>query len=76
VDYVAASLLASAGALIANVRWPVAGASWSEPPLLWVGLVGSPSAGKSPAMDAAFSLIRSIEDSMAAGFETRCASTN
>ena len=40
------ALLASAGAALANVRWPIAGAAWSEPPVLWCGLVGAPSAGK------------------------------
>src|SRR3712207_3858807 len=40
VDYVALSLLASVGASLANVRWPVAGAGWSEPPVLWAALVG------------------------------------
>ncbi len=68
VDYVASALLASTGAVLANVRRPLAGASWSEPPLVWVGLVGSPSAGKSPAMDAAFGLIQRIEDRMSADF--------
>lgn len=69
IDYPACSLLASIGAAIANVRWPVAGSGWSEPPHLWMGLVGSPSSGKSPGMEAAFGLIRHAEDGMAAGFE-------
>lgn len=68
-DYTATALLACAGAALANVRWPVAGAGWCEPPVLWCGLVGSPSAGKSPAMDAAFDLIRHAEDQMASGFD-------
>jgi hypothetical protein len=33
-DYTATALLACAGAALANVRWPVAGAGWSEPPVL------------------------------------------
>jgi hypothetical protein len=69
LDYVAVSLLACSGAAIANVRWPVAGANWSEPPLLWCGLVGSPSSGKSPAMDAAFSLMQRAEEMMAADYD-------
>lgn len=69
IDYVAVSLLACVGAALANVRWPVAGADWSEPPVLWCGLVGSPSSGKSPAMDAAFALVRHSEDKMALGFD-------
>lgn len=69
VDYVATSLLASVGAMLANVRWPVAGAAWSEPPVLWCAVVGSPSSSKSPAMDAAFDLVRHAEDLMASGFD-------
>ncbi|GLS18108.1 hypothetical protein GCM10007874_11240 [Labrys miyagiensis] len=69
LDYVAISLLASAGAAIGNVRWPMAGANWFEPPLLWCGLVGSPSSGKSPSMDAAFALVHHAEEQMAAGYD-------
>jgi hypothetical protein len=61
--------LASVGAALANVRWPVAGAGWSEPPVLWCGLVGSPSSGKSPAMDAAFTLVHHAEEALAAGYD-------
>jgi hypothetical protein len=68
-DYTGTALLACAGAALGNVRWPVAGAGWSESPVLWCALVGSPSAGKSPAMDAAFDLIRHAEDCMASGFD-------
>lgn len=68
VDYVSASLLAAVGATLANVRRPKAGAAWSEPPLLWVGLVGNPSSGKSPALDAAGDLIGHAEGRMAEGF--------
>jgi uncharacterized protein DUF3987 len=69
VDYVAVSLLACAGAALANVRWPLAGVGWAEPPLLWCGLVGSPSSGKSPAVDAAFSLVHQAEEEMATGYD-------
>ncbi|UIJ74292.1 DUF3987 domain-containing protein [Aurantimonas sp. HBX-1] len=55
--------------MIANVRWAMAGTHWAEPPVLWCCIVGSPSSGKSPAMDAAFDLIRHAEDRMAAGFD-------
>ena len=68
-DYVAVALLASAGAALANVRWPIAGAAWSEPPILWCGLVGAPSAGKSPAIDVVCRLVQHAEDLMAAGFD-------
>jgi hypothetical protein len=61
VDYVAAGLLASASALIGNARWPQATPEWREPPVLWLGVVGSPSAGKSPALDPPLSILRQIE---------------
>lgn len=70
VDYASTALLACAGAAIANVRWGHAGANWSEPPLIWAALVGSPSAGKSPGMDTALRLIQHIEDQQAANFDT------
>jgi len=70
-DYVVVSLLAAASALLANTRWPIAGARWKEPPILWCMLVGSPSAGKSPALDSVADLIRHTEDQMASGFDLR-----
>jgi hypothetical protein len=69
IDYVAVALLASVGATIANVRWPLAGSAWSEPPVLWCAEVGPPSSSKSPSMDAAFNLVRFAEDRMAQGFD-------
>lgn len=69
VDYVAVALLASVGATISNVRWPQAGAGWSEPPVLWCAEVGPPSSSKSPSMDAAFNLVRFAEDRMAVDFD-------
>lgn len=68
-DYVAASLLSSAGAMLANVRRPRAGAEWSEPPLLWLALVGRPSAGKSPAIRIATAPLDDIESRWAASHE-------
>jgi hypothetical protein len=61
VDYVAAGLLASASALIGNARWTQAGPEWREPPVLWLAIIGSPSAGKSPALDPPLSIVRRIE---------------
>lgn len=69
VDYVACSLLTCAGAALANVRWPLAGADWTEPTVLNIGLVGGPGASKSPGMDRAFALVRHAEDEMAEGFD-------
>lgn len=50
-DYVAAPLLAVVSVLIGNARWPSAPA-WSEPPHLWIGVVGDSGGGKSPGFDA------------------------
>lgn len=61
VDYVACSLLAVAGALLGNSRWVQATTGWREPPVIWMGLVGSPSSGKSPGMSSVTSLIDDIE---------------
>ncbi|MEX0285097.1 MAG: YfjI family protein [Paracoccaceae bacterium] len=60
-DYVAASLLATASAAIGNSRWAVPWEGWKEPPVLWAMLVGDPSAGKSPALDAVIDPVREIE---------------
>jgi hypothetical protein len=61
VDYVAGALLAVTGALIGNKRWPYAGGEWGEPPILWVGLVGAPGSGKSPAQDPVLDVVRQLE---------------
>jgi len=67
-DYVAGGMLAVAAALIGNSRWIEAWAGWREPPALWIGAVGDPSAGKSPALDPALQIAREIEDELAGGF--------
>lgn len=69
VDYVAVALLSVCGAMLGNVRWPKAGADWSEPPILWTGLVGAPSAGKSPAIAVVLDLLANIEARMSEGHE-------
>lgn len=69
VDYVGTALLTCVGAALGNVRWPVAGTSWSEPPHLWSALIGGPSYSKSPSIDATVDLLRDAEDRMAAGFD-------
>lgn len=61
VDYVAAALLATASALIGNTRWASPWLGWKEPTVLWIMLVGEPSAGKSPALDAVLEALRPIE---------------
>ena len=68
-DYVAVSLLASVGATLANVRRPLAGANWCEPPHLWMALVGPPSSGKSPALSTVRPLLESVERQRGMTFE-------
>lgn len=65
VDYVALSLLATASAAIGNSRWACPWEGWKEPPILWVMLVGDPSAGKSPALDAVLDPVKDIERDLA-----------
>lgn len=61
VDYVALALLSTASAVIGNSRWASPWEGWKEPPVLWAMLVGDPSAGKSPALDAVMDPIKEIE---------------
>jgi len=60
-DYVAAALLSVAGALIGNARWAAPHEGWAEPPAVWAMLIGRPSAGKSPALDACTEPLRALE---------------
>lgn len=60
-DYVFASVLAVASATIGNARWVSPWKGWADPPLIWVMCIGLPSAGKSPAIDAAMKPLRDVE---------------
>lgn len=60
-DYVFASLLSVVGATIGNTRWVSPWRGWAEPPAVWTMCVGLPSAGKSPAIDAALQPLRQAE---------------
>lgn len=66
IDYVAASLLTAAAALIGNARVVRAG-SWVEPCVIWTVLVGLPSSGKSPAMDPFISLLEEFQRDLVHG---------
>ncbi len=68
VDYIAACLLAIAGALTGNARVVEAAPGWTEPPILWAVLVGAPSSGKSPAMDLLVSILGGFEAESALAF--------
>jgi hypothetical protein len=71
VDYVVGSLLAVSSALIGNSRRVSPWEGWIEPSILWIGLVGDPSSGKSPAIDPALNLVRIIEAEMYPDFEKK-----
>lgn len=60
-DYVLAALLAVAGSTIGNARWVSPWKGWAEPPIIWTMCIGLPSAGKSPAIDAALAPLRMAE---------------
>ncbi|HEX2887315.1 DUF3987 domain-containing protein [Vineibacter terrae] len=60
VDYVALSLLAAAASLISDRRVAPA-RGWVEPCILWTMLVGPPSCGKTPAVEAVCGLLRTLE---------------
>jgi hypothetical protein len=69
VDYVAMALLTLTGAAIANTRWGSPWEGWREPPVLFTGLVGLPSSGKSPAADVVLDPLRRAERELAEGFD-------
>ena len=72
VDYVAMPLLAGAAGAIGVTRWVSPWPGWGEPAILWVKLVGLPSASKSPAMDAVREPLAAVERDAAEGWpETR-----
>src|SRR4029077_18718686 len=71
-DYVAAPLLAAASALIGNARWAQASPGWTEPPHLWLGVVGDSGNGKSPGADCLMrDVLPEIERRMLADFPDR-----
>lgn len=71
VDYVAIALLSVASAVIGNSRWAVPWDGWKEPPVLWCMLVGEPSAGKSPALDAVMDPVKEIERRLSEDYKAR-----
>ena len=60
-DYVAAGLIAGASAWIGNARHVGATAAWSEPPHVWLALIGAPSTGKTPALRPIVEASRAME---------------
>lgn len=62
-DYVAGSLLAGASAVCGNARCVSATADgwFTQPSILWVALVGAPSAGKTPGAAAIVEALKCID---------------
>lgn len=60
-DYVGAALLVATASLIGNTRKVSPWEGWQEPAILNAALVGLPSSGKSPALDALLDPLRIIE---------------
>lgn len=60
-DYIMAAVLVVCSTLIGNTRWPSPWEGWAEPPVIWATIIGNPSAGKSPAIDAVLMPLRRAE---------------
>lgn len=63
-DYVVASVLSVCGSLIGNTRWASPWQGWAEPPVPWFMIIGNPSAGKSPGLDAVLVPLKQSERKM------------
>ncbi|MDR3448714.1 MAG: DUF3987 domain-containing protein, partial [Alphaproteobacteria bacterium] len=63
LDYPASAYLAACASLIGGKRRarPYSTSTWSEPPILWIGIVGDPSSRKSPALEAVIDPLRALE---------------
>jgi hypothetical protein len=72
-DYIAAALVGAASAWIGNSRRVAASADWSEPAHLWVGLIGAPSSGKTPALEPVIRVSRSLEREAEPAWREACA---
>lgn len=68
-DYVALALLSVASAIVGNTRWAAPWDGWKEPPVLWGILIGDPSAGKSPALDAVLDPIKEIDAQLSRNYQ-------
>lgn len=62
VDYVAFALLAGAAGVIGLSRSVSPWAEWVEPCCLWIGTVGEPSSGKTPATTPIRRILNQIEE--------------
>jgi len=72
-DYVAAGLIAAASAWLGNARHVAATTTWSEPPHMWLALIGAPSTGKTPGLRPMIEASRHIEREAELGWQAACA---
>ncbi|WP_348639616.1 YfjI family protein [Mesorhizobium sp. GR13] len=63
-DYIFGGLLSVVASTIGNSRWAMPWHGWHEPPTIWTCLVGDPSSGKSPGLDATIVPLRQVEQRM------------
>lgn len=73
VDYVAFSLLAGAAGVVGLSRSISPWAGWEESCCLWVGAIGEPSSGKTPATTPIRKILNKIEDSRKKDYSNKLA---
>jgi len=69
IDYIAVSLLTGIAGVMGNTRTVSPWSGWVEPLILWSALVGTPSSGKSPAMDAIAAPIYRVESDLSSSYQ-------
>jgi hypothetical protein len=70
VDFPAVAVLAAASALIGRSVSILVKPGYFESSLLWLALVGTPSAGKTPAISQIFAVVRAIAGELYLGWKT------
>lgn len=70
-DYVAIPLTVAMAALIGNARVVSPWRGWQEPAIIWGGVVGDPSSGKSPGADPVLAAVRDVEKELGEGFDEK-----
>lgn len=71
VDYPVCAVLAAIGAAVGNSRWGSPWDGWKHPPIVWIACIGTPSAGKSPGINAAVTPLADMGANLNADWEER-----